>query len=113
METQLLPTRKRAVSALGPTYPNYLDLENQLDVPERKTLNINRGNCTVGKIKIKTPSARFSFIKIPFSIVQWEKILGLEKAMETSMAKSEFQLSSVLSGHPSWGNMTKIMQLLK
>lgn len=46
-------------------------------------------------------------------MVQWEEILGLEKATEPSMAKSEFQLSSVLTGHPIWGNMTKIMQLLK
>lgn len=48
-----------------------------------------------------------------FSMVQWEEILDLEKAMESSMARSEFQLSSVLPGHPIWGNMTKIMQLLK
>lgn len=46
-------------------------------------------------------------------MMQWEEILGFGKATELPMAKTEFQLSSVLAGHPIWGNMTKIMQLLK
>lgn len=75
-----------------------------LGAPERKTLHCGKKS----RLKKKLLSVLLSQIK-----VKWEEILGLEKAREPSMAKSEFQLSSALPAHPSRGNMTKIMQLLK
>lgn len=93
------PNKECAVSALGPNYPDYLDL----GVPERKTLHISRRNCTVGKtnMKKKNPSQHaFILNKTTFSMMQWEESLGLEKATEPSVGKSEFQLSSVLTRHP-------------
>lgn len=74
----------------------------ELDAPER-TLHINRRKGTVGKIMIKkknNPQHAFVLNKTAFSMMQREEILGLEKGIEPPMAKSEFQLFSVLTGHP-------------